>query len=86
MKEKISVNIAGKMYSIIGNENKEYINKIASYVDEKIATLIDNNSELTTERAAVLAALNIADDLFKSEENVDNLREQVGRLISSSKK
>ncbi|MCL2740477.1 MAG: cell division protein ZapA [Oscillospiraceae bacterium] len=86
MNEKKAVNIAGKMYSIIGSNDREYIKKIAGFVDEKMTELMDNNRELSTERAAVLAAINITADLFKAEENANNLRAQVGQLISSTKK
>ena len=85
MSEKNGVNIAGKMYSIVGKEDKAYIQKIAAYVDEKMTMLMAKNSELTTERAAVLAAINITDELFKAEDNANNLRAQVGELISREK-
>ena len=88
MKQKKEVTIAGKRYSVVGNEPAEYIEKIATLVDEKMNTLMEKNTELTRERAAVLTALNIANEYLKAEENADSLRSQLVELmqIPSKKK
>ena len=86
MKQKTEVTIAGKRYSIVGDEKPDYIHKIAKYVDDKMSVLGDQNKELTQERAAVLAAINIADEYFKAEENADSLRKQIVEMMQMSNK
>jgi cell division protein ZapA len=85
MKEKVEVIIAGKKYTVVGSEASDYMERVADYVNEKMQMLLDNNSQLTMEGAAVLTAINVADDYFKAEETADNLREQVGAFLKSGK-
>ena len=60
-----TVHIFGQEYKIRGFEDKSYVEEVASYVDEKMRELAEGSSSLTPERLAVLAALNIADELFQ---------------------
>ncbi len=60
-----SVQIFGQEYKIRGFEDKSYVEKVASYVDGKMRELAQGSSSLAPERLAVLAALNIADELFQ---------------------
>ena len=60
-----SVQIFGQEYKIRGFEDKSYVERVAGYVDEKMKELARNSSSLPQERLAVLAALNIADELLQ---------------------
>jgi cell division protein ZapA len=60
-----SVQIFGQEYKIRGFEDKSYVERVAGYVDEKMKELAKNSSSLPQERLAVLAALNIADELLQ---------------------
>jgi len=86
MKQKTEVTIAGKRYTIVGEEKADYIQKIAKYVDDKMTELINQNNELTQDRAAVLTAINIADEYFKAEENADSLRGQIVEMMQMTNK
>ena len=60
-----TVQIFGQEYKIRGFEDKSYVEKVAGYVDGKMGELAEGSSSLSRERLAVLAALNIADELFQ---------------------
>jgi cell division protein ZapA (FtsZ GTPase activity inhibitor) len=60
-----SVQIFGQEYKIRGFEDKSYVERVAGYVDEKMKELARNSSSLPQERLAVLAAINIADELLQ---------------------
>jgi cell division protein ZapA len=60
-----SVQIFGQEYKIRGFEDRSYVERVAGYVDEKMKELARNSSSLPQERLAVLAALNIADELLQ---------------------
>lgn len=49
-----------------GDGSEEYIRNLASYVDEKIKEMSSKNDKLSTSMAAILAALNMADELYKT--------------------
>lgn len=92
MKNKVGVRIAGKEYTLVGIESDEYIQKVALYIDKKMNEIVKINSKLSTSMAAVLAAVNVADDFFKTHENEVHLKkelkyiqEEVARLREENK-
>ncbi len=92
-KNKVEVKIAGKDYTLMGIESDEYIQKIGLYVDKKMNEIMRFNSTLSTSMAAVLTAINVADDYFKSHENevlakkeLKHLQEEVEKLREEGKR
>jgi cell division protein ZapA len=67
-KNRVTVTIFGKEYSILSEVNPEYIKKAAAYLDSKMREVSTSYPNMVESRIAVLAALNIADELFKSRE------------------
>src|SRR5213078_4028891 len=80
------VQIYGQTYSIAGDLDPAYVQKLAAYVDEKMRAISDATSTVDTQKAAVLAALAIADELHSvlSErgEQEELLREQAERCLT----
>ena len=64
--EKITVEIYHGKYSI-NKEDKDplYISSLAEYVDRKINEIADTSHIVDTNKVGILAALDIADELFK---------------------
>lgn len=73
-KKKINVLIDGRNFTIIGNSSKEYVYQIASHVDDRIKEMTDKNSRLSGSMAATLAAINIADDYYKTNIELESLK------------
>jgi cell division protein ZapA len=61
----IPVEIHGQRYPIRSGLDPEYVARLAQYVDEKIRAAADSTPTGDSLRLAVLAALNIADELFR---------------------
>jgi len=61
----ISVEIHGQRYPIRSTLDQDYVTRLASYVDEKMRAAADATPSSDSVRLAVLAALNIADELFR---------------------
>ena len=61
----ISVDIHGQRYPIRSTLDHDYVTRLASYVDEKMRAAADSTSTSDALRLAVLAALNVADELFR---------------------
>lgn len=70
-KNKVVIRIAGNDYTLVGVESDEYMQKIGLYIDKKMNEIMFRNNRLSTSLAAVLTALNVADDYFKCRENED---------------
>jgi cell division protein ZapA len=66
----VSVTIFGQSYSLRAEEDGNYVEDLARYVDGKMRTLSESTGTSEAQRVAVLAAINIADELFKLEERL----------------
>ena len=64
----IPVEIHGHRYPIRSSLDQDYVARIAAYVDEKMRAAADTTPTGDSLRLAVLAALNIADELFRCRE------------------
>ena len=76
-KTKVDVLIAGITYTIIGYESDEYIQRVGLYVDKKMNDILRGSGKLSTSGVAVLTALNVADDYFKSHENELSFKKEI---------
>jgi cell division protein ZapA len=61
----IPVEIHGQRYPIRCSLEQDYVARLAAYVDDKIRAAADSTPTGDSLRLAVLAALNIADELFR---------------------
>ncbi|MBM3770166.1 MAG: cell division protein ZapA [Acidimicrobiia bacterium] len=73
----VSVQIHGQRYPIRSGLDQEYVARLAEYVDERIRIAADASPSGDSLRLAVLAALNIADELFRCRESS---RQRTGEL------
>lgn len=64
----VSVEIRGQRYPIRSDLDSSYVNVLATYVDEKIRAASETTPSGDSLRLAVLAALNIADELFRCQD------------------
>jgi cell division protein ZapA len=80
----IPVDIHGQRYPIRSVLEPEYVARLASYVDEKMRAASESSPTGDSLRLAVLAALNIADELFRcrdaSHAQTGELAERAGEL------
>ncbi len=76
MKNRITVTIGGRDYTMVAVEDEAYVRRCAELVDQQVQE-ISVGGRLSQTDAAVLAAMNIADQLMKEQETAENLRRQV---------
>lgn len=75
-KKKVSVFVAGQRFNILTDQEEKYVRELASRIDARIAsTSISGN--MTRESAAVLTALDLADDGEQSKREISEIKEQV---------
>ncbi|ACL74562.1 cell division protein ZapA [Ruminiclostridium cellulolyticum] len=85
-KNKVVIRIAGKDYTLVGSEPDEYIHKVGLYIDKKMNEIMLRNSRLSTSFAAVLTAINVADDYFKSKAEEISLGKEKDELVNETEK
>lgn len=78
-KTDIEVLIGGKVYRLTGYESKEYLQKIALYINNKMAELNEMSSykRLTTDMQRILLELNIADDYHKAKKQIRSMEQDI---------
>ena len=68
----VEVEIYGSRYKVRGSSGPDEIRKVASYVDRRMREISDAaGGAITPLKAAVLAALNIAEELFEAREEAE---------------
>jgi len=65
----VAVQICGQSYPIRSSLDARYVAQLARYVDDKMRTASESTPTTDATRLAVLAALNIADELFRCQEH-----------------
>jgi cell division protein ZapA len=63
-RSSVKVQIYDQTYNINSGQDETYARELAAYVDEKMNAVADSTHTVDSVRVAVLAALNIADELF----------------------
>lgn len=78
-KTDTEVIIGGKMYTLSGYESEEYLQKVASYINNKISdyTKMDAFRRQPLDTQNVLLQLNIADDYFKAKKQISILEDDL---------
>src|SRR5260221_13087939 len=83
---RTKVQIFGQTYSIQGDLDAKYVQKLAKYVDDKMHVIADGTGTIDTQKVAVLAALAIADELHSSKREIgereEMLKEQAERCLT----
>jgi len=67
-KNRVTVNIMGEEYVLRGSSSTNYMYRVGSYVDQLMKSLAEKNIQMSKQRIAVLAALNLADELIRLKE------------------
>ncbi|MDF2548447.1 MAG: hypothetical protein K0R93_3345 [Anaerosolibacter sp.] len=75
-KSKVVVRINGQEYTLVGTEPREYMQKVANYVDDKMVVIAKQSKKLSTAMAAVLTSVNIADEYFKTKGQLEALEKE----------
>ena len=73
--------IGGKVFTLSGFESEEYLQRVSTYLNHKIAECasMDGYRRQSAETRSTLLALNIADDYFKAKRQGANLEQDVER-------
>ncbi len=85
MKNRVVVTVGAQSYTLLTADEEGYVRQVAAYVDGKLRETAQSG-RLSAVDAAVLTALNIADEKYKEQEAGENLRRQIKELLEESSK
>lgn len=82
----MKIEIFDQIYNVQTEGDEAYLRELASFVDEKMRTVAEATRQVDSTRLAVLASLNMADELFslrKRQEALEGpLRKRVERCVN----
>ncbi len=82
--EAVVVDIYDQVYQLSGTD-PEQIERLAAMVDDKMRTVSQQGATVDSLRVAVLAALNIADELLTLRESYAELAGSVDQTVNSTR-
>ena len=85
MANRVVISICGEEYTFVAEESAAYMQKVGSYVGEKMQEVLSSAKVGRTD-AAVLTAANIADELFKAQVASEQLRSQIKGYLDAAGK
>lgn len=83
MANRVTMNICGESYTLIAEESPSYMERVGNLVNEQLTKIMEGTKVSRTD-AAILAAINIADELLKSQESAENLRRQLKTYLDEA--
>ena len=92
-KTSVKVEILGESYAVRSDASAEHTKAVAEYLDHAIRQILTSGSVIETNRAAILAAMQITSELFQAREAneavvaaMGNLGDEVRRLLPPAKR
>jgi cell division protein ZapA len=89
----VKVTIVGDEYGIRSDASPEHTQAVAAYLDEAIRAVLTAHSRIESSKAAILAALQITDELFRERasrqalgEGIQALNIEVKQMLPSAKR
>ena len=76
-KASVTVRIAGEEHTIRANAEPEYTKRCAKLVDDRIHEIRMQAGLIEGHKAAILAALSIADECFQAIDELEQVRKEV---------
>lgn len=75
--EKVVVKINGAEYTLKGDGSESYLYSIATYVDRMLKDILKSNPMHSNTSAAVLTALTVTDELFRTDNELRQVKNEV---------
>ena len=91
-KNLVRITIQNEEYAIRSDASPEHTRAVAQYLDDAIQRVLDTGSVVESNRAAILAALQITGELFEAREGsditgrIEALNSEVRRMLPPAKR
>lgn len=66
--KSVTVTIYGQDYTLKGDADSTYVERVAALVDQKMREISQRSELASTSKVAILAAVNLADDLLREQQ------------------
>ena len=84
-KQKMTVTVAGKPYTLVSSESPEYMRRVAAMVDRRLKEM-ELSTGLPGQQAMALTCFNLADELLKARDEITAMRRRMQAMEASAEK
>lgn len=81
--ETTDVEIFGAVYHVRGRKDREYLQELAATVDRTMREIAEQVATVDGAKIAILAALNLADELFQAKRNQEGERVEIQEKVAA---
>ncbi len=81
MTKTIEIEVFGHRFSLQGEGDEAYFHELAEYVDAQMRTLAKQTRTSTPTKLALLAAINVTDQLFRQQRHKDSGESEMERRV-----
>ena len=78
-----AVEIFGSVYHVRGTDDSGYLQSLADLVDRRMREVAQHATSADTARIAILAALNLADELFRVQKRQEGERVEIKEKMAA---
>ena len=82
-KQKVTVSVAGKNYTLVSTNPPGFMKRVAAYVDRKLSETA-TVTNLPSGQAAVLTCFNMAEELLRAQDENTMLRRQMEQVARAN--
>jgi len=86
MANKVKIQVSNMDFVLTTNEEPNYVLSLASELDNDLTEVIKGNPSLSINQALVLCCISYIDNYKKSENNSDNMRNQLTDYLEDAAK
>jgi cell division protein ZapA len=83
-KKKHEIFLLGQKFSIRSEKSEQYINDLAKYIANQIESIRRQTRSVSTPQVTLLLALNLADQLFEKEQQLEALQESLEKKANEA--
>jgi cell division protein ZapA len=80
----LKIEIYDQIYNLQSDQDETYVRELAAYLDEKMRTVAGATRAVDSLRVAILAALNITDELFTERTKKDEVSEPLRKRVEKA--
>lgn len=82
-----SIELFGQRFNVVSDADEGRVREVVAFLNDRLETIREGSKRVQVEQIALLAALNIAEELFEERDRSDRLRRKVRersvRLLAS---
>jgi cell division protein ZapA len=82
MQEPVQIEILGQKFTLKGDYDTSYVNRVEKYINDKIQEVQKQTAAVSTHNLMILVALNLADECIRKEQEL----EQIENFIEGTSK